>query len=57
VQISGTVYASKLLEIVEFATSEALGPDASEHEIQAPLDRHKLIIIKPPFKGGRRQEG
>ena len=51
-QITGMLYGSKLLEHVEFPTSEVLGPGASEDEIQALIDRHKLIFIKPLFKGG-----
>jgi hypothetical protein len=34
-----------------------LEPGASEDEIQGLIDRHKLIFIKPVFKGRRRQEG
>jgi succinyl-CoA synthetase beta subunit len=51
-QITGMLYGSKLLQHVEFPTSEVLGPGATEDEIQGLIDRHKLIFIKPLFKGG-----
>jgi hypothetical protein len=41
------LYGSKLLAHVEFPTSEVLGPGASEDEIQALIDGHGLIVIKP----------
>jgi len=56
-QITGMLYGSKLLDHVEFPTSEILGPGASEDEIQALIDRHKLIFIKPLFKGGVGKKG
>jgi hypothetical protein len=51
-QITGMLYGSKLLEHVDFPATEVLGPGASEDEIQGLIDRHKLIFIKPVFKGG-----
>ena len=56
-QITGMLYGSKLLEHVDFPATEVLGPDASEDEIQALIDRHELIFIKPMFKGGVGKKG
>ncbi len=56
-QVTGMLYGSRLLKHVDFPTPEVLGPDASEDEIQAMLDRHKLIFIKPLFKGGVGKKG
>jgi succinyl-CoA synthetase beta subunit len=56
-QITGMLYGSQLLRHVDFPTSEVLGPDASEDEIQRLIDRHKMIFIKPLFKGGVGKKG
>ena len=56
-QITGMLYGARLLEHVDFPTSEVLGPAASEDEIQDLIDRHKLIFIKPLFKGGVGKKG
>src|SRR5580658_4637480 len=56
-QVTGMLYGSKLLQHVEFPTSEVLGPGASEDEIQGLIDRHKLIFIKPLFRGGVGKKG
>src|SRR5678815_671512 len=55
--ITGMLYGSPLLAHVDFPTSEVLGPGASESEIQDLIDRHKLIFIKPIFKGGVGKKG
>ena len=46
-----------LLKHVDFPTAEVLGPGATEDEIQDLIDRHKLIFIKPLFKGGVGKKG
>jgi succinyl-CoA synthetase beta subunit len=51
-QITGMLYGSKLLQFAGFASSEVLGPDASEEQIKALIERHGSIFIKPVFKGG-----
>ncbi|HMQ40439.1 MAG TPA: ATP citrate lyase citrate-binding domain-containing protein [Paracoccus sp. (in: a-proteobacteria)] len=56
-QLTGMLHGSKLLDHVGFPTSEILGPDASEDEIQALIDRHGLIFIKPLFRGGVGKKG
>jgi len=56
-QISGMLHGSRLLEHVNFPATEVLGPDASEDAIEAMIARHKLIFIKPMFKGGIGKKG
>jgi succinyl-CoA synthetase beta subunit len=51
------LYGAKLLQFVGFPTSEILGPDASEEEIKALIDRHGSVFIKPVFKGGVGKKG
>ncbi len=55
--ITGMLYGAPLLAHVEFPTSEVLGPGATEDEIQDLIDRHKLVFIKPLFKGGAGKKG
>ena len=50
-QITGLLHGSRLLKHVDFPCSEVLGPGASEDEIQAFLDKHGLVFVKPIFKG------
>ena len=56
-QITGMLYGARLLDFVEFPAAEVLGPGATEDEIQALIDRHKLIFIKPLFRGGVGKKG
>lgn len=51
-QVTGMLTGSRLLAHVGFPTSEVLGPDATEDQIQALIDRHKLVFVKPLFRGG-----
>jgi hypothetical protein len=46
-QVTGMLYRSKLLQFVGFPTSEILGPDASEEEIKALIERHGSIGAVP----------
>lgn len=55
--ITGMLYGSKLLKYVGFPTSEVMGPEASEEDIQGMLDRHGSVFIKPLFKGGVGKKG
>jgi len=55
--LTGMLYGSKLLGHVDFPSSEVLGPAASEDDIQGLIARHKLIFIKPLFKGGVGKKG
>jgi succinyl-CoA synthetase beta subunit len=56
-QITGMLYGSRLLQFVGFAAAEVLGPDASEEQIKALIERHGSIFIKPVFKGGVGKKG
>jgi succinyl-CoA synthetase beta subunit len=56
-QITGMLYGARLLDYVDFPSAEILGPDATEDEIQGLLDRHKLIFVKPLFRGGVGKKG
>src|SRR5437899_8650831 len=55
--ITGMLYGAPLLAHVDFPTSEVFGPGATEDEIQGLIDRHKLIFIKPLFRGGVGKKG
>ena len=56
-QLNGLLHGARLLGHVDFPTSEVLGPDASEDQIQDLIDRHGLIFIKPVFRGGVGKKG
>src|SRR5437667_11770847 len=56
-QVTGMLYGSKMLRFVGFPTSEVLGPDASEEDIKALIDKYGMIFIKPVFKGGVGKKG
>jgi succinyl-CoA synthetase beta subunit len=56
-QVTGMLYGAKLLQFVGFPTSEVLGPDASEEQIRALIERHGSVFIKPVFKGGVGKKG
>jgi succinyl-CoA synthetase beta subunit len=56
-QITGMLQGARLLNFVGFPATEVLGPDASEEEIKALIDRHGQIFIKPVFKGGIGKKG
>lgn len=56
-QVTGMFYGSKLLKFGGFPTAEVLGPDASEEQIKALIDRHGSVFVKPMFKGGIGKKG
>ncbi|BCG04394.1 hypothetical protein PPGU19_089620 (plasmid) [Paraburkholderia sp. PGU19] len=56
-QVTGMLYGSKLLQFGGFPTAEVLGPDASEEQIKALIDRHGSVFVKPMFKGGIGKKG
>ena len=56
-QLTGLLHGAPLLRHVEFPVTEVLGPTATEAEIQDLINRHKLIFIKPVFKGGVGKKG
>jgi succinyl-CoA synthetase beta subunit len=51
------LFGSKLLQFAGFPTTEILGPDASEDEIRALINRHRSVFLKPVFKGGAGKKG
>lgn len=56
-QLSGLLHGSKLLDIVQFPHAEVLGPDASEDEIKALINRCGSVFVKPAFKGAVGKKG
>ena len=56
-QLSGLLHGEKLLRFVNFPVPEVLGPDATEAEIKAMLDRHGMVFVKPIFKGAVGKKG
>jgi len=56
-QLSGLLYGAKLLRFVGFPCPEVLGPEATEADIKALIDRHGMIFLKPIFKGGIGKKG
>ena len=56
-QITGMLHGARLLQFVGFPATEVLGPEASEEEIKAMIDRHGQVFIKPVFKGGVGKKG
>ena len=56
-QVTGLLHGSRLLKHVDFPCPEVLGPGASEDDIQALIERHGLVFVKPVFKGGVGKKG
>ena len=56
-QLSGLRFGSRLLSLVDFPFAETLGPNATDEEIQAFLDRHGKALVKPVFHGGVGRKG
>ena len=56
-QVTGMLYGGRMLKFVGFPAAEVLGPDASEDEIKALIERHGSVFIKPVFKGGVGKKG
>ena len=56
-QVSGMLWGAKLLNYVDFPTSEVLGPEATREQIKDLIDRYGTILIKPIFKGGVGKKG
>jgi hypothetical protein len=49
VQLTGMLYGADLLKHVGFPTSDVLGPEATEEEIQALIERCGSVFVKPVF--------
>ena len=56
-QLTGMLHGSKLLEFVDFPAAAVLGPEASEDEIGALIEKHSSVFVKPIFKGGVGKKG
>ena len=56
-QVTGLLHGSRLLKHVDFPCPEVLGPGASEDDIQALIERHGQVFVKPVFKGGVGKKG
>lgn len=56
-EVTGMLYGSRMLRLVEFPSSEVIGPGASEDEIRSLIERYGEVIIKPVFKGGVGKKG
>jgi succinyl-CoA synthetase beta subunit len=56
-QVTGMLHGTRLLQHVGFPVPDVLGPDASEAAIQALIERHGSVFIKPVFKGGVGKKG
>jgi len=56
-QLTGMLHGSKLLRFVDYPAAEVLGPEASEDEIKALIERHGSVFVKPVFKGGVGKKG
>src|SRR6059058_899467 len=56
-QVTGMLYGAKLLQFAGFPAAEVLGPDESEEEIKALIERHGSVFVKPVFKGGVGKKG
>jgi succinyl-CoA synthetase beta subunit len=51
------LYGAKLLKLVDFPTSQVLGSEASEHEIQQLIAKCGEVFVKPIFRGGVGKKG
>src|SRR5215470_17325560 len=56
-QVTGMLYGARMLRFVGFPAAEVLGPDASEEDIKALIQRYGSVFIKPVFKGGVGKKG
>ena len=55
--ITGMLYGARLLQFADFPSADVLGPDASEEQIKALIERHGAVFVKPLFKGGVGKKG
>ncbi len=56
-QITGMLWGAKLLDYVDYPTSEVLGPEATGAQVKDLIDRYGSVLIKPVFKGGVGKKG
>ncbi len=55
--VTGMLYGEKLLRLVDFPTSQVLGPEAGDHEIKELIARCGEVFVKPIFRGGVGKKG
>ncbi len=55
--LTGLLHGADLLDIVDYPHADVLGPAATEDEIEALIQRHGEVFIKPVFKGGVGKKG
>jgi succinyl-CoA synthetase beta subunit len=51
------LHGAKLLEFAGFGAAEVAGPDASEEQIKALIERYGSVFVKPVFRGGVGKKG
>jgi succinyl-CoA synthetase beta subunit len=56
-EVTGMLYGAKLLQFAGYPAAEVLGPDASEEDIKALIEKHGSAFVKPVFKGGVGKKG
>lgn len=56
-ELTGLYHGSRLLQYVDFPCAEVLGPQATEIEIKALIERCGAVFVKPIFKGGVGKKG
>ena len=56
-EVSGLLYGARLLQFAGYPTAELLGPDAGEQDIEAVIQKHGSVFVKPVFKGGVGKKG
>ena len=56
-ELTGLLYGSRLLKHVDFPCAVVLGPEATEGEIKALIDRCGSVFVKPIFRGGVGKKG
>lgn len=56
-QITGMLYGSKLLKLVDYPASEVLGSNATNDEIKELINKCGMVFVKPFFKGGVGKKG
>lgn len=56
-QLTGLLWGSKLLNMVNFPSAEVLGPEACVDDIKDLIARKGEVFIKPVFKGGVGKKG
>ena len=56
-QITGMLHGAKLLAARRLPHAEILGPDATEEQIKALLDKRGELFVKPVFSGGVGKKG